>query len=64
MWDKKSIEKLKAKLEASKNGGGEQRIAKQHEAGKMTARERIDYLFDKDTFVEVGGLESNRFRPR
>lgn len=34
-------------------GGGRKRIDKQHEAGKNTARERIDMLFDPDTFVEL-----------
>ena len=29
-------------------GGGEERIAKQHASGKLTARERIDLLFDKE----------------
>ena len=35
-------------------GGGEERVAKQHEAGKMTARERVAKLFDEGSFVEVG----------
>jgi propionyl-CoA carboxylase beta chain len=34
-------------------GGGTPRIAKQHESGKLTARERIDLLLDPGTFVEV-----------
>ncbi|UQA62323.1 acyl-CoA carboxylase subunit beta [Polyangium aurulentum] len=34
-------------------GGGPPRIAKQHESGKLTARERIDLLLDPGTFVEV-----------
>jgi acetyl-CoA carboxylase carboxyltransferase component len=33
--------------------GGEEMIAKQHRLGKLTARERVDLLFDKDTFQEV-----------
>jgi len=33
--------------------GGEKRVEKQHAAGKLTARERIDFLFDKDTFQET-----------
>src|SRR5258708_2228655 len=36
--------------------GGEAKIAKQHERGKLTVRERLDLLFDKDTFVELGLL--------
>lgn len=34
-------------------GGGQKRIDKQHEKGKMTARERIDYLLDEGTFQEL-----------
>src|SRR5436190_17929919 len=34
--------------------GGEEAVARQHAAGKLTARERIDRLFDKDTFTEIG----------
>lgn len=34
-------------------GGGEDRIKKQHDSGKLTARERIDVLLDKATFVEL-----------
>jgi acetyl-CoA carboxylase carboxyltransferase component len=34
--------------------GGEKRVARQREAGRMDARQRIDYLFDPDTFVEIG----------
>ncbi len=38
-------------------GGGKDKIKKQHEQGKMTARERLDYLFDKDKpRVEIGAL--------
>ncbi len=36
--------------------GGPQRVAKQHERGKLTARERIDILFDAGTFIEFGLL--------
>lgn len=35
-------------------GGGPDRIAKQHEQGKLTARERLGLLFDQDSFVEFG----------
>lgn len=38
-------------------GGGKDKIAKQHEQGKMTARERIEYLLDKDKpSFEIGAL--------
>ncbi len=41
-------------------GGGEERIRRQHEAGKLTARERIDCLFDPGTFEEVDKLVTHR----
>ncbi len=37
-------------------GGGEARIERQHAAGKLTARERIDLLLDRDSFVEIDRL--------
>ena len=37
-------------------GGGDDRIARQHAAGKLTARERIERLFDPGTFEEVDKL--------
>lgn len=40
--------------------GGAERVAKQHGAGKLTARERMEALFDDDTFVEVNDLISSR----
>src|ERR1700722_8268087 len=41
-------------------GGGAERIKKQHEGGKLTARERIDLLVDPGTFVEVGRFVTHR----
>jgi len=43
-------------------GGGADRQKRQHEAGKLTARERIDLLFDPDTFEEVDKLVTHRCR--
>lgn len=51
------LSELKRKLAKVALGGGEKRIAKLHEQGKMTARERIDYLFDKDAkSIEIGAF--------
>jgi len=47
----KELDELRQKLEA---GGGADRLRKQHEQGKLGARERLDLLFDPDTFVEFG----------
>ncbi|MBD5448987.1 MAG: acyl-CoA carboxylase subunit beta [Lachnospiraceae bacterium] len=41
-------------------GGGQSKIDKQHAAGKMTARERIEVLLDQGTFVEVDGFLESR----
>ncbi|KAB1198985.1 MULTISPECIES: acyl-CoA carboxylase subunit beta [Haloferax] len=46
------IDELREKRERALKGGGEDRIASQHDKGKMTARERIDYLLDDGTFQE------------
>ncbi len=43
-------------------GGGEARLQRQHDAGKLTARERIDYFFDSGTFREVDKLLTHRCR--
>jgi len=43
-------------------GGGEARQQRQHDAGKLTARERIDLLFDSGTFEEVDKLVTHRCR--
>jgi acetyl-CoA carboxylase carboxyltransferase component len=51
---KRQVDDLHARREHAKLGGGEEKIAKQHEAGKLTARERIDLLVDPGTFVEIG----------
>ncbi|MCB0491167.1 MAG: acyl-CoA carboxylase subunit beta [Cyclobacteriaceae bacterium] len=46
---------LKHREKITKLGGGEKKIESQHKKGKLTARERIDYLTDKDSeFLEVG----------
>jgi acetyl-CoA carboxylase carboxyltransferase component len=47
-------DQLHERREAARLGGGEEKIAKQHERGKLTARERIDLLVDEGTFVELG----------
>ena len=41
-------------------GGGQARIDKQHEQGKMTAKERLQILFDEGTFVELDDLVESR----
>ncbi|MGH2992699.1 MAG: acyl-CoA carboxylase subunit beta [Solirubrobacterales bacterium] len=48
------VEDLHERRERAKLGGGEEKIAVQHERGKLTARERIDLLVDDGSFVEIG----------
>ena len=54
---KLKIAELNKKLAEISLGGGKEKIAKQHKKGKLTARERIDYLIDKKSnFLELGAL--------
>jgi propionyl-CoA carboxylase beta chain len=55
----KYLEELERRAE---EGGGEDRLRRHHEAGKLTARERIDLLFDAGTFQEVDKLVTHRCR--
>jgi len=48
------------KREASKLGGGQSRIDKQHQQGKLNARERITLLLDEGTFQEIGQFVEHR----
>jgi acetyl-CoA carboxylase carboxyltransferase component len=51
------VTELEKRLEKVKKGGGDKAAAKQKEKGKMLARERVDYLFDKDKpRIEIGAL--------
>lgn len=54
------INELHAKKESISLGGGADRIAKQHESGKMTARERLNLLFDENSFVEIDAFVETR----
>ena len=51
---------LKAKREKAAAMGGRERVGKQHEKGKLTARERIELLFDEGTFRELDTVVSHR----
>lgn len=53
----KELQDLKQKIFL---GGGEKRIKKQHDSGKMTARERLTLLFDEDSFVEIDAFVKHR----
>jgi acetyl-CoA/propionyl-CoA carboxylase carboxyl transferase subunit len=54
------IEELKEMRAEARLGGGEDRIQSQHDRGKMTARERIDYFLDDGTFNEFDQFRTHR----
>jgi propionyl-CoA carboxylase beta chain len=56
------IERLRDLERRAEEGGGADRLRKQHEAGKLTARERMELLFDPGTFEEVDKLVTHRCR--
>ncbi|MBI9072071.1 MAG: acyl-CoA carboxylase subunit beta [Melioribacteraceae bacterium] len=61
MEENKNIASFYKELEKKAElGGGEDRIKKQHAAGKKTARERIDLLLDPETFFEMDKLKTHR----
>ena len=57
---KDRLEELTQRREEIAEGGGEKRVAKQHEQGKLTARERIDALLDPGSFAETGMFAQHR----
>ena len=59
MGTPEKIDDLERKLEDAMKGDPE-RIERQHNAGKMTARERITMLLDSDSFVELDALVKHR----
>ncbi|MBL7837335.1 MAG: acyl-CoA carboxylase subunit beta, partial [Bacteroidetes bacterium] len=53
-------ELLESKRHESLQGGGEERIKSQHAKGKLTARERIHFLLDENSFNEIGAFVTHR----
>jgi len=56
----KKIDELNSRRTALQQGGGADKIKKQHEAGKLTARERISLLLDEGSFVELDAFVKHR----
>ncbi|MGA1074176.1 MAG: carboxyl transferase domain-containing protein, partial [Ilumatobacteraceae bacterium] len=54
------LEDLRARREAAYHAGSERAVARQHEKGKMLARERIEYLLDDGSFHELDLLARHR----
>ncbi len=64
MWNSIFREELERRRSLSAAGGGPDRVSAQHGKGKLTARERLDLLFDKGSFREINSLveaQSSRF---
>lgn len=57
---RKKIKQLEEKHKMAELGGGQERIDKQHKAGRNTARERINDLLDAGTFVEIDKFVTHR----
>lgn len=54
------LDNLQQRRAVIEQGGGADKIKKQHDAGKKTARERLDMLFDPNSFVEVDAFVTHR----
>jgi len=54
------LDQLRERSEQAEQGGGAARVEKQHAAGKMTARERVEFLLDEGTFEEFDKLVEHR----
>ena len=55
-----ALQRLREMRERTLQGGGPERIAAQHKKGKLTARERIDFLVDEGSFVELDRFVTHR----
>src|SRR5947207_3012305 len=54
------LDELRRRHELAQAGGGAERVARQHAEGKLSARERIDLLFDEGSFEEIDKLVEHR----
>jgi len=60
MSTEEAIRELRQKRERARLGGGQERIDRQHQKGKMTARERVEALLDPDSFRELDPFVTHR----
>jgi propionyl-CoA carboxylase beta subunit len=54
------IDELRSNREQGRNGGGDERIKRQHDSGRNTARERLDILLDPGSFRELDAFVTHR----
>src|SRR5712671_4341894 len=57
---KENIEQLNRLTREAEAAGGEERLKKQHAQGRMTARERVEFLLDRGSFVELDKFKTHR----
>ena len=57
---KSKLDTLRERSAKAEQGGGAERVEKQHASGKMTARERIEFLLDEGSFEEFDKLVVHR----
>src|SRR5687767_9683076 len=62
MTDEKprAFQRLEELNRLAEQAGGQERIERQHKASKLTARERLEVLLDRDSFVEIGRFVTHR----
>ncbi|MDP2953742.1 MAG: carboxyl transferase domain-containing protein, partial [Chloroflexota bacterium] len=60
MEENPKVRRLRQLKAEARLGGGEERLARQHERGKLTARERVELLLDEGSFHELGMLVAHR----
>ena len=57
---KPEIEEIARRRQRALEMGGKEKVARQHAQGKLSARERIAYLLDRDSFTELGMLATHQ----
>jgi propionyl-CoA carboxylase beta chain len=57
---KENLERIQSLSHQAELGGGEERLKRQREGGRLTARERIDFLLDQGSFVELDKFKTHR----
>src|SRR3981081_2822553 len=57
---KENIDRMLELSRGAEEGGGADRLAKQRKSGRMTARERIDFLLDRGSFIELAKFKTHR----
>ncbi|HEY6395151.1 MAG TPA: carboxyl transferase domain-containing protein, partial [Candidatus Binataceae bacterium] len=57
---KENLERIQKLTHEAEAGGGEERLKRHRASGRMTARERVDFLLDRGSFVELDKFKTHR----